>query len=156
MVFKYDEACNSDPSLPNYDSNDFKPKPHLPSTKYQQRKTPVSDEEREKPTDFIVDFRGKPNQAEARGWLAGNQTRNIGEMTPEASREAIQEGHQAGAAKIIAVDIRGESTNCLFVELPLTGMRRERVFVWNNQLARESGFDPDDDWGQNELFVCFS
>jgi hypothetical protein len=154
---KYDEACKSDPSLPRYDDNDQNPKLKLPSAKYRQRKTPVvTDEDRKEHADFMASFCSKPNQAEAREWLAGNQTRNVGEMTPEASREVIEEGYQAGAAKIIAVDIQGESTNCLIVELPPTGTKRKRVFVWNNQLARESGFDADDDWGQNELFVYFS
>lgn len=153
---KYDEACKNDPTLPRYEDDGLKPKWDLPSTKYRQRKTPVLPEERKKHDGFIAGFRAKPNQAEARQWLAENEDRNLGEMTPESSREAIEEGYKTGAAKIIAVQIEGETTNCLIVELQPKGMKRKRVFEWSNELAQQSGFDPDDDWGQNELFVFFT
>jgi hypothetical protein len=77
-------------------------------------------------------------------------------MTPEDSVEFVKEGYKAGAKKIIAVEIEGETTNCLIVELPPDGPERERVFEWNSEQAQMSGFDPYDDWGQNELFVYFS
>ena len=31
--------------------------------------------------------------------------------------------------------------------------KRQRVFKWSNKQAQSSGFDPDPDWGQKELFV---
>jgi MORN repeat protein len=150
---KYDEACKSDPSLPRYEDNKSKPK--LSSAKHQ-RKTLVSDEIREQHNKFIAEFRAQPNQAEARQWLSVNGNRNLGEMTPEESLQVIEDGYKAGAIRITAVDIQDETTNCLLVDLPSKGLKRERVFEWNNELAQESGFDPDDDWGQEELFVFFS
>ena len=152
---KYDEACKTDPTLPRYEDDGQKPKLKLPSTKYQKRKTPVSEKERKQHDDFIAKFRGQPNQVEARQWLAENENRNLGEMTPGESREVIEEGYKAGAIKITAIDIKDDTTGCLIVELPSKGTKRERVFEWNNELAQNSGFDPDEDWGQNELFVFF-
>ena len=152
---KYLETSKSDSTLPQYNGNEPKPHAGLPSTKYRQHKAPVSEEARDKHNAFIAAFRDKSNQSEARQWLAGNDDRNIGEMMPAASREIVEEGYQAGAAKIIAVDIQGDTTDCLIVELPPKGLARKRVFEWNNELAQNSGFDPDVDWGQNELFVFF-
>jgi hypothetical protein len=151
---KYDEACKDDPSLPRYGDSNLKSKLKLPSTKYKKRKTAVSEKERKQHDEFIAKFRAQANQAEARHWLAENENRNFGEWAPEESREMIEEGYKAGATKITAVEIQGESTNCLIVELPKE-IKRKRVFEWNNELAQNSGFDPDDDWGQNELFVFF-
>jgi hypothetical protein len=153
---KYDEACKSDPTLPRYEDKDPKTKLKLPSTKYQKRKTAVSEKERKKHEEFIAKFRAQANQAEAREWLSKNENRNIGEMAPEESRETIEEGYKAGAIKITVVEIQDESTNCLIVELPQKETKRRRVFEWNNELAQNSGFDPNDYWGQNELFVFFA
>jgi hypothetical protein len=150
---KYDEACKSDATLPRYEDKDPKPKLKLPSTKYQKRKTAISEKERKQHDEFIAKFRAQANQAEAREWLAKNENRNVGEMAPEESRQTIEEGYKAGAAKITAVEIKDESTNCLIVELPQKETKRRRVFEWNNELAQNSGFDPDEDWGQNELFI---
>jgi hypothetical protein len=150
---KYLEACKSDPVLPRYQDAEPKSKLKLPSTKYRQRK--ATEKEREKHDEFIAKFQGKPNQAEVRQWLADDENRNLGEMMPDQSREVIEEGYQAGAVKIMAVEILENSTNCLIVELPPKSAKRKRVFEWNNELAQNSGFDPDDDWGQNELFVFF-
>jgi hypothetical protein len=153
---KYEKACLNDPTLPRYEDGRPKPKCRLPSTKYRKRKISVSEEERDKHNKIIADFRGKSNQAEARQWLANNENRNVGEMTPDAAREVIEGGYKAGAIRITAVDIQGDTTDCLIVELPQKGNQRKEVFEWNNELALSSGFDPDDDWGQSELFVYFS
>lgn len=151
---KYDEACKKNPTLPRYEES-LKSKLPLPTTRHQRRKAPVSEEKRKQHEKVIAEFCAKPNQAEARQWLAGNEGRFLGEMTPEASREVVEEGYKAGAIKIMAVGIQGETTNYLIVGLQAKGVGRERVFEWNNDLAQSSGFDPDIDWGQNELFVFF-
>ena len=154
---KYFEACKNDPALPRYENNGRKPKLKPASAKYRQSKTPsVSEEKRQQHNKFIAEIRSKPNQAEARQWLVANDRRNIGEMTPESSREFIEKGYKTGASKIIVVDIQDETTNCLVVELPSNTAKRKRVFAWNNQMAQDSGFDPDPDWGQTELFVFLS
>ena len=153
---KYDEACKNDPTLPRYEKDNLKPNLVLPSTKDRKRKTPISQEERDKHDKFMAERRADPNQAEVRQWLAGDENRKLGEMGPEESREVIEEGYKAGATLITAVEIDGETTNCLIVGLPAKGVKRKRVFEWNKELAQSSGFDPDEDWGQNELFVYFS
>ncbi len=150
---KYLEACKNDPHLPRYKDNDAEPELTLPSAKYRHQKLPVSDNEQKKYEEFVAKLRNRPNQAEAKEWLATDGNRSLGEMTPEESCDVIENGYNAGAVKITAVDIKEESTNCLVVELPAREDKRRRIFEWNNRLAQRSGFDPDDDWGQNELFV---
>jgi hypothetical protein len=151
---KYLEACRSDLTLPRYDEGASETEPPKSIAKYVKRE--ASEAEGRRHNEFINKFLKQPNHSEARQWLADDEIRNIGEMTPEESREYISEGYKAGAAKIIAVEIQGGSTNCLIVYLPRSGSKRKRVFEWNGESAQECGFDPYDDWGQNELFVYFS
>jgi len=160
---KYLEACARDPSLPRYEDDGVKSKLKLPSTKYRRRTTAISDEERKQHDDHIAKLLAKPNQAEARDWLANvpaGTIRTVGEMELKGSQDVIEEGYAAGATRIIAVDIQTDAekngtTDCLVVELPATGVKRKRVFEWSNELAQQSGFDPDEDWGQTELFIFF-
>lgn len=153
---KYDEACKTNPALPRYDDDELGPECVVPPVKYKKREAPASEWERNKHDAFINKFLCQPNRGEARQWLAGDDSRNIGEMTPEESREFIEEGYKAGATKILAVEIDGNTTNCLIVYLPAVGPKRKKVFEWNGQSAQKSGFDPYEDWGQNELFAYFS
>ena len=153
---KYDEACKTDPTLPRYDDAELEPEYAVPPAKYKKRETPVSEWDRHKHDEFINKFLRKPNRGEARQWLAGDEKRNIGEMTPEESREFVEEGYKAGATKILAVEIEEDTTNCLIVYLPPTGPKRKKVFEWNGEAAQKSGFDLYEDWGQNELFAYFS
>ena len=160
---KYLEACAKDPSLPRYEDDDVKSTLKLPSTKYRLRKTPISEAERSKHDEFIAKFRANPNQAEARQWLAtgpAGAMRTLGEMDSDGSRVVVEEGYAAGAQKIIAVDIqsddeKSETTDHLIVAIPAKGPKRKRAFEWVNELAQQSGFDPEDDWGQAELFIFF-
>lgn len=153
---KYDEACKANPTLPHYEDDGLEPEPVAAPIKYQKREMPVSEWERHKHRDFIKEFLRQPNRGEARQWLAGGEKRNIGEMTPEESREYVEEGYKAGATKILAAEIEDDTTNCLIIYLPPHGPKRNRVFEWNGESAQKCGFDPYDDWGQNELFAYFS
>ena len=153
---KYDEACKANPALPRYEDNEPEPEDALPPVKYKTREAPVSEWDRHKHDEFINKFLHQPNRGEARQWLAGDENRNIGEMRPEESREFIEEGYKAGATKILAVEIKGDTTNCLIVYLPSVRPKRERVFEWSGEAAQRCGFDPYEDWGQNEFFVYFS
>ena len=152
---KYDAACKMDPALPRYEDES---EPYLAEApvKYKKRETPASEWERHKHDEFIKKFLCQPNRGEARQWLSGDGNRNIGEMTPQESRECIEEGYKAGATKILAVEIEEDTTNCLIVHLPPKGRKRKKVFEWNSESAQRSGFDPYEDWGQSELFVYFS
>ena len=153
---KYNEACKTDLTLPRYPDNESEPEPVEASVKYKKRETPVSEWERNQHDEFINKFLRSPNRGEARQWLSGDEGRNIGIMTPEESREFVEEGYNGGATKILAVEIEDETTNCLIVYLPADGPKRKRIFEWNGESAQKCGFDPYDDWGQNELFVYFS
>ena len=153
---KYLEACKTDPTLPRYEDDNSKTEPAEAASKYKKRETPMPEQERHQHEAFIKKFLKQPNRGEARQWLAGDENRNIGEMTPEESREFVEEGYKAGATKILTVEIEGDTTNCLIVYLPPAGPKREKVFEWNSESAQKCGFDPYDDWGQNELFAYFS
>jgi hypothetical protein len=152
---KYIEACKKDPTLPRYEDNESDPEEPEIIGSYQKRKTPASELERHRHTEFINKFLRKPNRGEARQWLKGDENRWIGEMSHEDSVEFVEDGYKAGATKIIAVDIDDETTDRLIVYPPSAGTKREQVFMWNNKHAQEMGFDPDEDWGQNELFIYF-
>jgi hypothetical protein len=76
-------------------------------------------------------------------------------MTHEDSLEIIEDGYKAGATKIIAVEIEDETSDRLIVYIPTAGLKRERVFKWHSVVTQKCGWDPNDDWGQDELFVFF-
>jgi hypothetical protein len=152
---KYLEACKKDPTLPRYEDNE--PEREEPEIigKYVKREIPISDWDRERHNEFINKFLRKPNRGEARQWLAGDENRWIGELSHEDSVEFVEGGYKAGATKILAVEIESENTNRLIVYPPAEGPKRKRVFEWNSEFAQREGWDPYDDWGQNELFVFF-
>lgn len=167
---KYVEVCETDPTLPRYQVDESKSESaktnELPnkldtptkatSVNYNKRETHASEWERNQHDEFIDKFLRRPNRGEARQWLSGDEKRNIGEMTPDESREFIEKAYKTGAIKILAVEIENETSNCLIVYLPSAGSKRKRLFEWNFESAQKCGFDPYDDWGQNELFVYFS
>ena len=152
---KYVAACQANPNLPCYEDGNLKPEEPKIAETYQKQETPMSEWDRHKHDEFIKKFLLKPNRGEARQWLKGGEGRFIGELTHEDSVEFVEDGYKAGATKIIAVEIEEETTNCLIAYLPPAGSKREQVFRWNSEFALKSGFDPYDDWGQNELFVFF-
>ena len=118
----------------------------------------VSQSELELHNKTIAKYRASANQNEAREWLAGGKPgsiRSLGEWDAETSQDIIENGYRAGAIKILAVDIGrsdhgDESTNHLIVELPTQPSKRSRMFKWSNELANQSGFGDDPDWGQSE------
>lgn len=150
---KYLEACRRDPTLPRYE--DDEPEPEEPEIVgvYQKRETPISECKRQQYTEHINKYLRKPNRGEALQWLKGDENRWLGEMTHEDSLELIEEGYKAGATEILAVDIAYETTKRLIVYVPAAGAKRERVFKWHSVVVQKCGFDPYEDWGQNELFI---
>lgn len=152
---KYLKACEKDPTLPRYDDNEPEPEEPKFIETYQKRETPISESERQQYTEQINKYLREPNRGEARQWLKGDENRWLGRMTHEDSLEVIEEGYKAGAIKIIAVDIAHDTTERLVVYVPPSGPERERVFKWHSVVAQKCGWAPNDDWGQNELFVFF-
>jgi len=152
---KYIVACKNDLTLPRYEDDDAEPEEPQITGAYQIREMPVSEWDRHSHDEFINKFLRKSNRGEARQWLKGDENRFVGEMTHEDSVGFVEDAYKAGATKVIAVEIEDETTNCLIVYLPPAGPKRRQVFKWNSQFAQRSGWDPYDDWGQNELFVFF-
>ena len=160
---KYLEACKNDPDLPRYNDSNTKSAVTPSRAKYIRNQHGISQEQRDLHDQKIGELRAKPNQCEAREWLAttpAERGRWFGETTPEASKEIVKKGYAAGAEEITAVDIESDqegnqSTSYLIIRLPGELPKRKRVFKWSNELAIESGFDQDEDWGQSELFVFF-
>jgi antitoxin component YwqK of YwqJK toxin-antitoxin module len=161
---KYADACKKYSALPTFPSeNDQTPADAAwPSdkSKAKYRKGKATSDEKRRHSEIISKFRGKPNQAEAREWLKNNAGAWLGEFDHSVSLAAVEDGYQAGALKIVAADIQKneqgiETSDHLLVDLPSDPKRRKRIFTWSNQLAMESGFDGDRDWGQSELFILF-
>ena len=150
---KYVEACKKDSTLPRYEDDGSEPEEPEIIGVYQKRKTPTSGWERQRHIDHINKYLRKPNRGEALQWLKGDGNRRLREMTHEDSLELIEEGYKAGATKIIAVEIKNETTRRLIVCVPAEGLKREKVFKWHSVITQKCGWDPDDDWGQNELFI---
>ncbi|HTV41574.1 MAG TPA: hypothetical protein VMF08_13410 [Candidatus Sulfotelmatobacter sp.] len=150
---KYLAACEKDPTLPRYEDNE--PEPEEPEFigVYKKRETPISEWERQKFADHINKYLRKPNRGEALQWLKGDENRWLGDMTHEDSVELVEEGYKAGATKIVAVEIGDETSDRLIVYVPLAGAKRESVFKWHSIVAQKCGWDPDGDWGQDELFI---
>lgn len=152
---KYLAACKKDPALPCYADDDSETEePDIQGT-YQKREAPISDWERQQYAENISKYLRKPNRGEALQWLKGDENRWLGQMTHEDSLELIENGYKAGATKIVAVEIEDETSDRLVVNLPPSGPSRERVFKWHSVVAQKCGWEPNDDWGQNELFVFF-
>jgi len=152
---KYLEACKKDPSLPRYNDDESEPEEPEFIGAYHKRETPISEWERQQHFEQINRYLRKPNRGEALQWLKGDENRWLGQMTHEDSLELIEEGYKAGAAKIIAVEIEAETSDRLIVYVPTETPKREQVFKWHSIVAKKCGWDPNDDWGQNELFVFF-
>jgi hypothetical protein len=158
---KYSEACKRDPSLPEPNDDGEDSGRELPSPMILKRHPPVSDAERKLHAETVAKFLADRNQAEARQWLKSSSAsgrHNLGEMTPDASRQVIEDGYLAGAMCILAVGIHraengSETTSHLIVELPVSAVQRRDVFKWGDNLAHASGFDSQQDWGQKELYI---
>ncbi len=151
---KYEEACRADKNLPRYKTDD--PELEHSGLAGGYKKGTASVQEQERHNELIRGFLKRHNRGEARQWLAGDKGRSLGEMTHEGSIEFVEGIYKVGATKVIAVEIENETTNCLIVELSPSGSNRQSVFEWNSEIAQGNGFDPDDDWGQNELLIYLS
>jgi hypothetical protein len=102
-----------------------------------------------------------PRSKEALAWLRNGvpDRRMLGELsTTEESISLVEELYSLGAVCVTAVEIDvydsgEENTGKLVVTLPTDQAVRERIFAWNADHAREKGFDPDEDVGQNHILL---
>jgi hypothetical protein len=110
----------------------------------------------------------KPDAAEALSWLKeakapDDRTITGGDGEGWRGAEAIavvQELYDLGAVRVTAVEIEGrtekarhQDTSTLIMELPKDAAKRARLFNWEAKFAREQGWGPADDWGQQHLLI---
>lgn len=119
-------------------------------------------DDRERTEARINKLLARRDKREALSWLRGGNEKSyrfLAEWTTEESLELIEQLYQAGAKEVWAVRFDRnppyESINTLIVTLPDDPEARERVFAWSNEQAEGQGFDSDEDYGQQHLFVWF-
>ncbi len=95
---------------------------------------------------------------EALSWLEESKLRSLGETT--SRREAlgfVRRLYDYGAINVHAVEINGteeeQNTGKLIVELPADKDGRKAVFEIAGKVAREQGYDPEQDVGQQYCFL---
>ncbi len=106
--------------------------------------------------EFIREKLQSPNKAEALSWLRGNPACTIWEHAHYRSVEMIQQLYELGAVEVMAVEIEGEVCCELLIRLPDDQHSRDRVFDWTAEQAESRGFDRDEDFGQEYLYVFFT
>jgi hypothetical protein len=100
------------------------------------------------------------HKAEALEWLRASSPasfRNLGEMeTTEESIDYVQRLYDAGAVKVLAVEIdeygSDQNTGHLLVQLPSDKAARRRLFHLEKQQAESVGYDGKNDDGQEYLY----
>ncbi len=154
---KYLEACQNDPSLPRYDDIS---KAEPPKRK-PKKATPAPAKGSVVESPLIQRMLSAPETKEVLGWLKSGQSgmRTLGELPDqESSIELAEEVYALGATKVWAVKIDnygpdGENTGKLIVSLPKEPRKRKKVFAWCGEWAEQTGYDPEEDVGQEHLFV---
>lgn len=110
----------------------------------------------------------QPNAAEALSWLREAkkpEDRSItgGDGKGWRGAEAlavVQKLYDLGADCVTAIEIFGriekarqQDTSTLVIELPKDSEKRAGLFKWEAKFARQQGWDPTDDWGQDYLLI---
>jgi hypothetical protein len=109
---------------------------------------------------FVRKLLRKRDRVEALGWMDGATPptyRNLGESPAPESLALIKRLYAMGAKEVFVVDIRRngiyESSEKLILRLPEDPAERRKVFSWANIVIIRRGFDPNEDYGQEYLFV---
>jgi hypothetical protein len=112
---------------------------------------------------LISRFLSDRKKSEALKWLESSSAkdeRTIGALkTNRDSIRFVKKIYQAGALKIIAVQIRKRRggnnyhTGKLIAELPQDAKLRKAIFAWCKRQGDSLGFSPDPDRGENHLFL---
>lgn len=109
---------------------------------------------------FCTELIASTKSREVLAWLREQNSNNtLGKLkTSQASLQLIEEVMNAGAIKVMAVeidtyDIRMENTGKLCIELPLEPDIRNRIFKWTGRIANSQGYDQERDVGQRYIFV---
>ena len=105
----------------------------------------------------------RTRKAEALEWLRAETPKSmrvLGELEHEPAVALVQRFYDAGAVKVLAIDIKdwagGESSNVLIVEIPSDARPRKRLFKLQAEVVEPQGFEGDVDDGRQYLFVGVS
>ena len=161
---KYLEACKSDSTLPHYDEKEpaaWEAKMKREARLKKKPERPNSGERKlhEKVMKRLLD---NPAKAEARSWLQASSSKSLhtlGEMeNTEDSVALVNEIYETGATEVLAVEIGSspdgvQNTGKLLVRLPDEPKARRKVLAWCNEQNGHEGFDPDHDFGQEQVLV---
>jgi hypothetical protein len=105
---------------------------------------------------FIHERLRSPNRAAALPWLEADPNRTIWEHGNAESVAIVRHLLALGAAEVIAVETEGDCCCELIVELPDDRRSRNNLLGWGNEQAERRGFDRDEDFGQEYMFVFFT
>src|SRR5688500_16769130 len=95
----------------------------------------------------------RTRKAQALEWLRAepSETRTVGELAPKDALALVRRIYEAGAPKVLVVDIQdgpmGEDANALMVELPPDPKSRKRLFQLQAEVVEPLGFEGDVDEG---------
>ncbi len=104
-------------------------------------------------------------KAEASRWLLGSQPtrrRALGEFKgAKPSINLVKELYEAGALKVMAVDIKSEATGSertekLVLELPSDAKLRAAIFRWCKRQGARVGHSPKNDTGEKHLYLLLA
>jgi hypothetical protein len=154
---RYDKACESRSELPKYSDPDPPGTWGLPKSKKRVvpkvTPAPLGDDFYADVEDEVISRFLASDIEEAWTWLKENEDRNLGEMSAEESADFVAKAYNAGAVRVIAVEIAEETTNHLLLELPTQAAKRRRVFAFEKKQAESEGFDGEEDRGQRFLYL---
>jgi hypothetical protein len=103
----------------------------------------------------------RTRKAEAQEWLRAETPKSLrvlGELEYEPAVALVQRFYDAGAVKVLVIDIQecpgGESANDLIVNLPSDARLRKQLFKLRAEVVEPHGFEGDTDDGDRYLFVA--
>jgi len=138
---RYLEECKQNRALPRYENTEIEKEE--PSVK----RPPKRDND-----NFCRAILSSGNATEAREWFKSGRCFLGEDHRAENSIEFVKSLYEAGAVKVwvldISVDELGQNSGRLIVEMPKECQLRERVFAICDEVARDSGYDPECDCGQ--------
>ncbi len=106
--------------------------------------------------EFIREKLRSPQRAEAMSWLQADHNRTVWEHGNDESLAIAQQLYGLGAAEVTAVNFDGDVCCELLIRLPDDQHPRDSIFAWVAEQAASRGFDPDEDVGQECLYVFFT
>lgn len=166
---QYHKLCDKNPEMLRFDdvkehsfitAADLKLERQVQQRKAQALLKENNSESRKKHEEFCQKQLAAGNPREVIEWLSGEPKGQnaLGELTTnKESLKLARKLYSIGSVKVFAIEIgkneQGENSGKLVIVLPADSEPRKRIFRWSNKQAREQGFDPDVDIGQEHLFV---